>query len=153
VGGILQDLSAANGSRYNVKPGHQNNPVIYVSWFEAIRFANWLHNGQGSGDTENGAYTIRPGTPGYYTITRNPGARWWLPSENEWYKAAYHKNDGVTGNYWDYPTSSDAIPYSDQPPGSDAPEQAKTANFRKDNGLIDNYDDGYAVTGSTTFVN
>ena len=50
------------------------------------------------------------------TITRNPGAKWFLPSENEWYKAAYHKNDGVTGNYWNYPTSTDVLPYSDQPP-------------------------------------
>ncbi len=33
-----------------------------------------------------------------------------LPSEDEWYKAAYHYNDGVTGNYYDYPTSSDSVP-------------------------------------------
>lgn len=32
-----------------------------------------------------------------------------MPTEDEWYKAAYHNNDGVTGNYFDYPTSSDAI--------------------------------------------
>ena len=31
-------------------------------------------------------------------------AKYWIPTENEWYKAAYHKNDGVTGNYFDYPT-------------------------------------------------
>ena len=36
-----------------------------------------------------------------------------LPSENEWYKAAYHKNDGVTGNYFDYSTSSDSVPSND----------------------------------------
>jgi hypothetical protein len=33
-----------------------------------------------------------------------------IPTEDEWYKAAYHKNDGVTGNYWYYPTSSDGVP-------------------------------------------
>ena len=33
-----------------------------------------------------------------------------LPTEDEWYKAAYHKNDGVTGNYYLYPTSSNAAP-------------------------------------------
>ena len=33
-----------------------------------------------------------------------------IPSEDEWYKAAYHKNDGVTGNYFDYPTSSNIAP-------------------------------------------
>ena len=33
-----------------------------------------------------------------------------LPSDDEWYKAAFHKNDGVTANYWDYATGSNAIP-------------------------------------------
>ena len=105
---------------------------MFVSWYDSIRFANWLHNGQGSGDTENGAYTLLGGTPtpsNGNSITRNAGAKWWLPSEDEWYKAAYHKNDGVTGNYWDYPTSTDAVPYSDQPPGSGAPDPSNTANF------------------------
>lgn len=41
---------------------------------------------------------------------RRPEATWVIPSEDEWYKAAYHKNDGATGNYWDYPTSSDSVP-------------------------------------------
>ena len=36
-----------------------------------------------------------------------------IPSEDEWHKAAYHKNDGVTGNYFGYPTSSDAAPGQD----------------------------------------
>ena len=35
---------------------------------------------------------------------------WVIPTEDEWYKAAYHKNDGDTGNYFDYPTSSDTVP-------------------------------------------
>ena len=34
-------------------------------------------------------------------------------SEDEWYKAAYHYNDGVTDNYFDYPTSSDDTPSND----------------------------------------
>jgi len=42
--------------------------------------------------------------------TRATGARFFITSEDEWYKAAYHKNDGVTGNYWDYPTNSDTVP-------------------------------------------
>src|SRR4029079_16891630 len=33
-------------------------------------------------------------------------------SDDEWYKAAYHKNDGVTANYWDYATGSNTIPVS-----------------------------------------
>ena len=106
--------SGASGSfAYAVKPNMGNKPVDIVSWYAAIRFANWLHNGQGDGDTETGAYTILGGTAtpsNGSSIIRNAGATWFLPTENEWYKAAYHKNDGVTGNYFAYPTSSDLVP-------------------------------------------
>jgi len=126
--GINYNAAAVDGAKYVVKPGRDNFPVTYVTWYEAIRFANWLHNGQGNGDTETGAYTLGPlafGNPLHgNSITRNVGARWFLPSENEWYKAAYHKNDGVTGNYWDYSTQSDSAPTKAIPPGG-----ANSANF------------------------
>jgi len=35
---------------------------------------------------------------------------YYIPTQDEWYKAAYHKNDGNTGNYWNYPTMSDTAP-------------------------------------------
>ena len=41
---------------------------------------------------------------------RNKDAYYFLTSENEWYKAAYQQNDGVTPNYWDYPTASNSEP-------------------------------------------
>jgi formylglycine-generating enzyme required for sulfatase activity len=90
--------------------------VNYVSWYDAIRFANWLHNGQGSGDTETGAYTLLGGTPtpiNGVSITRNSGATWFLTSEDEWYKAAYYQpaaQGGDTDNYWLYPTASNTTP-------------------------------------------
>ncbi len=142
-GGINFNGGAANGSKYQLKSGRDNNPVVFVSFFDAMRFTNWLQNGQGSGSTESGVYTIGNGR----NETRSPSATYFIPSENEWYKAAYHKNDGVTGNYWDYPTSTDAVPYSDQRPGSGAPTQSNTANFFKDDSIANGYDDGHAVTG------
>ncbi|MBN2473064.1 MAG: SUMF1/EgtB/PvdO family nonheme iron enzyme, partial [Pirellulales bacterium] len=78
-----------------------------VSFWDAARFCNWLHNGQGNGDTESGAY-LNVGDQN--TFMRKPGAKYFIPTENEWYKAAYHKNDGVTGNYFDFPTRSDVAP-------------------------------------------
>ena len=48
---------------YNAKPNLGNKPVNHTTWYDAIRFVNWLHNGQGSGDTETGAYTLEGGTP------------------------------------------------------------------------------------------
>jgi hypothetical protein len=58
-------------------------------------------------------------------VTRNAGARWWLPNENEWYKAAYHKNDGVFGNYWDYPAGTNSVPNNNGP----SSDTGNSANF------------------------
>jgi formylglycine-generating enzyme required for sulfatase activity len=160
VGGINRSGGGTAGDPfvYTVKSGRGNNPVVFVNWYDSLRFANWLNNGQGNGDTERGTYTLLGGTPVPSNafpftppIARNPGARVVLPSEDEWYKAAYHKNDGATGNYWEYPMGTDEVPFSDQPPGSDAPTPSNTANQVYSDGFDNNYDDGYAVTGSSSF--
>ena len=52
-----------------------NRPVNYVSWYDSLRFANWLHNGQGEGDTEDGAYDMSLGS----SVVRKAGAQVWLP--------------------------------------------------------------------------
>ena len=149
--------SGSSGSYTYSVIGSANKPVVYVGWGDAARFANWLHNGQPTGvqdasTTEDGAYTLNGANSNaaLNTVSRTLSATWFIPSENEWYKAAYHKNDGATGNYWDYPTSTDSTPYSDQPPGSGAPTQSNTVNFYKDDSIANGYDDGYAVTGSTS---
>ena len=94
-----------------------NRPVNYVSWGDAARFANWLHNGQPTGPqndstTEDGAYDLNGAMSNadLVAVTREADWTWAITSEDEWYKAAYHKNDGVTGNYFDYPTSNDTRP-------------------------------------------
>ena len=53
-------------------------------------------------------------------MTRNPGARFWLPSDDEWYKAAYHQPleaGGDPADYWHFPTRSNDVPVSEPPPG------------------------------------
>lgn len=110
-GGISYSALAADGSKYSATADNANNPVNSVTWYNAIRFANWLNNGQVPGSTETGAYTLLGGTPtpsNGDTITRNPGATIFLPSENEWYKAAYYSP--VTSSYFQYPTSSNTMP-------------------------------------------
>ncbi|MHC4063105.1 MAG: formylglycine-generating enzyme family protein [Planctomycetota bacterium] len=120
-----------------------DRPVNYVSWGDAARFANWLHNGQPTGPqdlttTEDGSYFLNGATShaALMLITREPDATWVIPSEDEWYKAAYHYNNGVTGNYWDYPTKSDTTPTSEAPPGTDMTDGS--ANY---------YGSGYAIGG------
>ena len=106
-GGIVRGGGGREPFSYSVKPGFENKPVNYVSFYDGLRFANWLHNGQGDGDTESGAYTLLSGTPvpsNGETVTRNPGALVFLPSENEWYKAAYY--DWLSATYFDYPAGT-----------------------------------------------
>jgi len=116
----IQRLGSSGDYTYEVAPDWANRPVNYISWGDAARFANWLHNGQPSGlqdvtTTEDGAYYLNGATTEeqLLAITREPDWKWAIPTEDEWYKAAYHKNDGTTGNYFDYPTSSDAPPSND----------------------------------------
>ena len=137
--GCKIERSGSSGSyTYSVAGDWADRPVNYVSYWDASRFANWLHNGQpsgaqGPGTTETGAYTL----DGYNgqdgrEIQRNPGWNWAVTSEDEWYKAAYHKNDGASGNYFDYPTSNDVVPSNDLID----PDPGNNANF---------YQNGYTI--------
>ena len=160
-----------------------DKPVNYVNFLDAVRFCNWMHNGQGNGSTETGAYTIitgelvgatrknnittykakglldlnigdqaqMSGLTGrgfdsrstitsvrkkngytYFTIendypnargvgkgvltaiapTHNSNAKFWIPTENEWYKAAYYSPvlNGGKGGYFAWATQSDVTP-------------------------------------------
>jgi formylglycine-generating enzyme required for sulfatase activity len=147
-GGILR--SGSDGAyMYSVKDGYGNLPVVYVSWYDSARFANWMNNGQGNANTEDGAYTLLPGTvdpaiPANVNtlVARNPGALVALPSEDEWYKAAYYdpnKSGLNQPGYWTYATKSDTVPTSEPP----SPGATNSANY---------FDPvtGYAVNGDTT---
>jgi formylglycine-generating enzyme len=147
--GIQQNGSSGNYT-YSVI-GSANRPITYVSWFDAARFANWMTNGQGSGSTETGAYTLNGATSGD-AVAANPGAAFRLPTENEWYKAAYYSPNyvspddetnlggpGVPGvpGYYAYATQSDTAP------GSIIGSTANQANWIA--GL------GYSVTQSSSY--
>lgn len=178
--------------------GMNKKPVVFISYVDAARFANWLHNGKptstrykicsivggtptvvtlanhgfANGDlitfncadgstfggtlTKNTTFKVANATTdtfqvkttldanvtftgtgtfyvkklfdkttnlnsGAYTLSSNETtapaktavARYWIPTENEWYKAAYYDpakgGVGVPG-YWTYPTRSDTMP-------------------------------------------
>jgi formylglycine-generating enzyme required for sulfatase activity len=115
-GGIVR-TGAPGSYTYSVIEGRGNHPVNWVSFWDACRFANWLHNGQGAGDTENGAYTLTSVGISSNTVTRNTGWLWAVASEDEWYKAAYHQPAGQGGDsdsYWKYTTSSNSVPTTAQ---------------------------------------
>ncbi len=106
-GGITR--SGSSGSYvYSTIAGRANMPVNFVSWYDTLRFANWMHNDQPTGaqdptTTEDGAYDMALGS----SVVRKPGALMFLTSEDEWYKAAYYKGAGTGAGYWDYPTETD----------------------------------------------
>jgi len=98
-----------------------DRPVNFVSWGDAARFANWLHNGQPTGQltedpaqdaglTEDGSYFLDGATSDaeLMAVVREADATWVIPSEDEWYKAAYY--DGGSDVFYNYPTISDSAP-------------------------------------------
>jgi formylglycine-generating enzyme required for sulfatase activity len=98
---------------YAVMNSTGNRPITYVSWFDCARFSNWMSNGQGAGSTETGAYTLLNGQTTGNAVAANPGAAFYIPTENEWYKAAYYSpNYGGTGvgGYYAFATQSSTDP-------------------------------------------
>ncbi|MEZ6119168.1 MAG: hypothetical protein R3C28_21720 [Pirellulaceae bacterium] len=92
-----------------------NRPVGGVNLLQAMRFANWMHNGQPQGNqdpstTEDGSYTLNGMVItrlDEFDVDRNPDATWVIPTEDEWYKAAYY--DPLTDYYFQFATGSDTI--------------------------------------------
>ncbi len=116
-GGITRSGSSG-GFSYATIPGREDMPVIHASFYDALRFANWLHNGQptgaqGGSTTEGGAYDITPQGITDNDIVRNPDAQVFLTSEDEWYKAAYY--DPVTSSYALYPAGTSSTPVCSSP--------------------------------------
>ena len=121
--------SGSSGSyTYAANPGFGLKPVHSVTQENTMRFINWLENGQpmgpqGAGTTENGTYAISDGI----SEVRAANANYFLPTEDEWYKAAYHQPqaaDGDVDDYWFYPTQSNTEPIAEAPIGG-----ANSANF------------------------
>ncbi len=117
--GGITNTGTTNGSRYASKANMADKPVVYASWLNAARVANWMHNGAqtyGSSDASatapqnTGAYTLGTGTSASTSPPRNAGAQYFLPSQDQWYKAAYYKGGGTNAGYWLYATQSDTAP-------------------------------------------
>jgi len=112
---MIERTGSPGSYTYGVACDWANRPVVFVSWGDAARFANWMHNDQPTGaqdptTTEDGSYNLdgAMSDAALLAVVRKPDATWVIPTEDEWYKAAYY--DGGTGVYYDYPTSSDSVP-------------------------------------------
>ncbi len=99
--GAIRRAGSEGNYRYEVIKNATPAPITHVSWFDAARYCNWRHNGSEAGSddsklTEDGAYTLGDGI-----VCRNPGARYFLPTEDEWYKAAYFQPDAKAYNHFE----------------------------------------------------
>lgn len=87
-------------------------PVTCISWLEAVQFCNYLT----SGDKYSGAYTFD--VSGNFTgVDRNSavslyGTVYALPTEDEWYKAAYYSTSTGTFTYYADGSDSTDVPIS-----------------------------------------
>lgn len=152
-GGITRSGSPGSFT-YSVKPDaiglgpggtnytYASKPVVYVSWLDAIRFVNWMT----SGTTESGVYTItNPGPEQGWVLslpdhsTLGPGS-YFLPTEDEWYKAAYY--DGDSDTYFDYTIGTDATPNNNLP----SADTGNSANFKHSSGSFATGNRDYPMT-------
>jgi formylglycine-generating enzyme len=114
---ISMDPMTSNGG-----PG-ANKPATGVTWNEAARFVNWLNTEKGfapaykyadSTITSNLTPWTAADTLDYDESNpyRSKRSNFFLPSFNEWYKAAYYdpSANGGAGGYWDYATGSNTAP-------------------------------------------
>ena len=149
VAGISRSGSSGSFSYSVITNGGSsaNRPITYVDWRDAARFANWMSNGQPTGapsstTTENGAYDLTGGTyPAKNSTNPNTGAAptFFVPTENEWYKAAYYSpiKGGVgSPGYWIFATQSNSAP------GNQVGGTTNQANYFTGS--------GYSVTQSLT---
>lgn len=128
VGGAYNNTAFTSGSiifrgfdpqgtpTYTMNPVHTDEAVSF-GWRYAARYVNWLHNNKAitQGAFENGAYntstfTSNPNGTVNDQLAHNPGARFWIPTQDEWGKAAYYDPNkygpGMEG-YWSHPGGSD----------------------------------------------
>ncbi len=149
-GGISFTSGAATGSKYAVRTNMGNKPVNFVSWFDAARVSNWLHNGATSAASmETGAYNLNNATSGD-AVALLAGARFFIPSENQWYKAAYYKGGSTNAGYWAYATQSNSVPGAVTANSTGDGSAGSSGNFANWNVAADwNGQDGNVTTVGT----
>ena len=152
---------------YAVMNNTGDRPISYVSWLSCARFCNWMSNGQPTGPqnaatTERGAYDLDGRTNSYATAKRtiNPNTglapTYWIPTENEWYKAAYYSpNYGGTGvgGYYLYATKNDSAPGANPGAGINQANYNNQITHTTDAGEFSNSASFYGTFDQTGNVN
>ncbi len=135
----INKATASGMTNVTAGPWTGNQPAANLNWYEAAAFVNFLNTSSG----KTAAYDLswsgtawsmelwssdQAWTAGGTNLYRNKDAFYFLPSENEWYKAAYYKGGGTNAGYWLYPTAS-----SSEPTSVTSGTSAGTAVYRNNN--------------------
>jgi len=157
-GGISFTSGNTAGTKYAVRANMGDKPVNFVSWWDAARVANWLHHGaQTYGSTDSsasapqntGAYSVGTATSGN-AVPVNAGALFYVPTENQWYKAAFYNStlNSGSGGYLDYGNGFDTTPTPVTAAGTGIGSAGGTGNFANFN-LAADWD---SLNGNVTTV-
>jgi sulfatase modifying factor 1 len=149
--GISRTTGGSTTFTYTVTGGGEDRPVAYVSWFDAARFSNWMTTGQGT-TTETGSYTLAGAVSGN-TVARNEspnGPYYYIPTENEWYKAAYY-NPGTT-TYSLFPNGNNAITTDDANYASAVGTTTNVGTYSGDPSSYGTFDQGGNVREMVNFT-
>ena len=117
----ITNATASGMVNVTAGPWTGSQPAANISWYEAAAFVNWLNTSTGKTAAydlawDGSAWSMnlwssgQAWTAGGTNLYRNKDAFYFLPSENEWYKAAYYNPAG--SDYFLYPTASDSAPTS-----------------------------------------
>lgn len=119
-GGEFDPTYGGPGVRYRLRnlPGAANFPVVGISWRECAQYCNWLHNEKattleaiGNGAYDASTFVTNPNGTFGDQWTHNPGAKFWIPTLDEWIKAVHYdpaRNGPGQGGWWLYPHGSDS---------------------------------------------
>ena len=107
LGIALHDLSSYGGN-------YASRPATGIDWYSASRFVNYLNTSSGFAaaykyDNSGNLLLWSSNDEGYNASNplRNSSAKYFLPSTDEWYKAAY---GSPTGNWYKYANGSNVMP-------------------------------------------
>ena len=116
---IIKANAAAglNIDMYGFFTSSLKNPAPHVSWYEYAKFVNYLNASKGyqaayNFDSEGNFQAWGSGQYIGSNQFRHKDTKYFLPTLNEWQKAAYYDplKNGGNGGYWKYATGSNSLP-------------------------------------------
>lgn len=124
TGRFIRATSLGSVPTYGVDPQYEN-VAADMSWYFAARYVNWLSSGKAThrdafeqGVYDASTFTQLPDGTWPVPASRSPNAAVWIPTRDEWIKAAHydpHRYGPGQEGYWKRPTGQDAALISGYP--------------------------------------